>query len=188
MEQREQISRTIARIIRERSEAELLTQSGEIWTELVRQGLVKSEATDEPATFRAILGEAVQENTDLREISAGNGIAYYYSTRSLSETYAGILVSKEEGTLSVIARVVRENSKIYPRPVPLDFFLGPPFGLTHEDIFDCLEKMAELGEYQDIARTITSVGTVFLYSQRHLEPDHAFTLAEWMDVGQVNNP
>ncbi len=188
MEQREQISQTIARIIRERSETAQLTQSEEIWTELVEQGLVTSDATDEPANFKAVLGEVAQENTDLREISAANGIAYYYSTQSLSETYAGILVSKEEGPLSIIARVVRENSEIYPRPVPLDFFSRSPFDLTQEEILDCLEKMREQREYQDIARTTTSVGTVFLYSSRHLEPDYAFTLAEWLDVGQVNNP
>ena len=51
-----------------------------------------------------------------------------------------------------------------------------------------LEKMGAQGEYEDIARTTTSVGTVYLYSRRHLEPDYAFTLAEWLDVGQVNNP
>jgi hypothetical protein len=43
-------------------------------------------------------------------------------------------------------------------------------------------------EYEDIARTTTSIGTVYLYSTRHLEPDYASTLAEWLDVGQANNP
>ena len=188
MEQREQISQAIARIIRERSKTAQLIQSEEIWTELVAQGLVTSDATDEPANFEAFLGEVAQENPDLQEISAGNGIAYYYSTTSLSEAYARILVSKEEGPLSVIAQLVRENSEIYPRPVPLDLFSGSPFGLTKEEILDCLEKMGSLGEYQDIARTTTSVGTVYLYSNRYLEPDYAFTLAEWLDVGQANSP
>ena len=188
MEQREQISQAIARIIRERSETAQLIQSEEIWTELVKQGFVISDTSDDMANFGAILGDVVREKTDLREISAGNGIAYYYSTQSLSETYAGILVSKEAGPLSIIAQVVRENSEIYPRPVPLDFFSRSPFDLTQEEILDCLEKMGAQGEYQDIARTTTSIGTVFLYSSRHLEPDYAFTLAEWLDVGQVNNP
>jgi hypothetical protein len=188
MEQPEPLTQTIARIIRERSETGQLIQFDEISTELVRQCLAKSDAADEPANFEVILENAAQANADLQRISAGNGIAYYYSTLSLSETYAKILVSKEEGPISVIAQVVRENSEIYPRPVPLDFFSGPPFDLTQEEILDCLEKMGEQSEYQDIARTTTSAGTVFLYSLRHLEPDYAFTLAEWLDVGQVNNP
>lgn len=188
MEQREEISRKIAQIIREKSEAGKLTQCQEIWTELVEQGLVEPGVADEKSHFEAILGEVVEENGDLREISAGNGTPYYYSTRSLSETYAAILARKEEGPLHVIAQVVRENSKIYPRPVPMDIFNGPPFDLTQEEILNCLEEMSEQGEYRDIARTTTSIGTIFLYSSRHLEPDYAFTLAEWLDVGQVNNP
>jgi len=43
-------------------------------------------------------------------------------------------------------------------------------------------------EYQDIAQTTTSIGTIFLYSTRHLDPGHASMLAEWFDVGQFNNP
>jgi hypothetical protein len=188
MDGREQISQTVAQTIRERSESAQLTQSEEIWTEVVEQCPLESDAADEPVNFEAILESAVQVNSDLRRISAGNGIAYYYSILSLSEAYAKILVSREEGPLSLIAQVVRENSEIYPRPVPLDFFNGSPFDLTQEEIVECLEKMRQQGEYEDIARTTTSVGTVFLYSRRHLEPDYAFALAEWLDVGQVNNP
>jgi hypothetical protein len=48
--------------------------------------------------------------------------------------------------------------------------------------------MEQQAEYRDIARTITSIGTVFLYSNQYLDPDHASMLAEWLDVGQANNP
>ena len=40
----------------------------------------------------------------------------------------------------------------------------------------------------DIARTATSASGCYLYSTRHLEPDHAAVLAEWLDVGQFDNP
>ena len=43
-------------------------------------------------------------------------------------------------------------------------------------------------EYRDIVSTTTSTSRVFLYSTLHLEPDHASMLAEWLDVGQSNNP
>ncbi len=188
MEQREQIRRAIAETIREQSEAGQLIPLEEIWTELVRAGHVTQDANNETTDFEAILGEVVQENADLQEISTENGTTYYHSTRSLSETYAGILIAKEEGSLRLIAQVVRDNSKIYPRPVPLDMFTKSPFDLTQKEILDCLAKINKQEEYNDIARTTTSVGTVFLYSCRHLEPDYAFTLAEWLDVGQVNNP
>jgi len=188
MEQREQIRQEIAQAIREQSGTGQLIAFEEMWTELVGKGLVNQDSNNEVTDFKAILGEVVQENADLQEISTENGTAYYYSTQSLSETYAGILMSKQEGSLRVIAQVVRDNSKIYPRPVPLDMFTMSPFDLTQEEILDCLARINEQEEYKDIARTTTSVGTVFLYSSRHLEPDYAFTLAEWLDVGQVNNP
>ena len=106
MEQREQISLAIAQIIRERSEARQLVQFEEILdgTGQARSPVNQRLLTDEIYHFEAILGEVVTENEDLKEISGKNGIAYYYSSRSLSETYAGILVRKEEDPLSVIAR------------------------------------------------------------------------------------
>ncbi len=188
MEQQEQLRRAIAQTIREQSETGQLIPFEEIWTGLVRAGLVTQDATNEITDFKGLLGEVIQENADLKQISTENGAAYYYSTRSLSETYAGILIGKEEGSLRLIAKVVRDNSKIYPRPIPLHMFTMSPFDLTQKEILDCLAKINEQEEYKDIARTTTSVGTVFLYSSSHLEPDYAFTLAEWLDVGQVNNP
>ncbi len=113
---------------------------------------------------------------------------YFYSLRSMSDTYAGILAWKAEGPLRLIAEVVRENSRLYPRPVPMMCFMEPPFDLTEDEICECLEALGEGREYQDIVQTITSIGRTFLYSSRHLDPDHAATLAEWIDVGQADNP
>jgi hypothetical protein len=48
--------------------------------------------------------------------------------------------------------------------------------------------MAGAKEYQDIAQTTSSIGTVFLFSRLHLEPDYASMLAEWIDVGQSKSP
>jgi hypothetical protein len=48
--------------------------------------------------------------------------------------------------------------------------------------------MSGTADYSDIEQTTTWTGCVFLYSTRHLEPDHASMLAEWIDVGQLNNP
>jgi len=42
--------------------------------------------------------------------------------------------------------------------------------------------------YRDIASTTTSSSRVLLYSTLHLETDHAEMLAEWLDVGQFENP
>ena len=188
MEQREVICLTVAEIIRRRSETGQLVQFEEIFAELTGQGLLKSEFADQSSHFEAILKQAVEKNEDLNEISGGDGILYYYSALSVSDTYARILIQRGENPLLLMAQIVRENSAIYPRPVPLDIFMGSPFDLTQEEIFECLRKMGQEAEYQDIAQTTTSVGTIFLYSNQHLDPGHASMLAEWLDVGQANNP
>jgi hypothetical protein len=48
--------------------------------------------------------------------------------------------------------------------------------------------MAAEEEYRDILPTTTSASRIFLYSTLHLEPEYASMLAEWLDVGQFNNP
>jgi hypothetical protein len=188
MEQQEAICFAIAKAIRERSKAGQLIQFEEISTELTRQGLLKLEVADERFHFEAFLREAVENNEDLKEISSRDGEPYYYSAQSLSEAYARILIRKEENPLLLMAEIVRENSATYPRPVPLDLFRESPFDLTQEEILECLKKMGDQGEYQDISQTTTSIGTIFLYSNQHLDPGYASMLAEWLDVGQVNNP
>jgi len=188
MGQQETISLAIAKIIRERSETGQLIQFEEILAGLSGQGLLKSEDADHEFQFRDILKQTIEKNEDLREISGRDGIPCYYSAQNLTETYARILLQKEENILSLVVEIIRENSSIYPRPVPLDIFRESPFDLAQEEILDCLKKMAEEKGYQDISQTITSIGTIFLYSTRHLDPDYASSLAEWLDVGQSNNP
>jgi hypothetical protein len=106
----------------------------------------------------------------------------------MTERYANILIQKGGDCLVLMAEMIRENSKIYPRPIPLDVFAKSPFGFAREEIFSHIRKMAEQEEYQDIQQTTTSIGTVFLFSTLYLDLDYATFLAEWIDVGQVNNP
>jgi hypothetical protein len=188
MEYQVEIHANVLKIIRDASETGKLITAEEIRTELKGQGILESESFEQKTDLESLLKQVLQENQDLREISGRNGIAHYHSVQSLSDTYAGILVWKSENPLHLIAEVVRRNSQLYPRPVSVNSFREPPFGLTGEEIVEYLTTMGEQKEYQDIAQTRTSVGTQFLYSTEHLDPDHAFTLAEWLDVGQVDNP
>jgi hypothetical protein len=188
MEQQQKVCADILKIIRDRSKSGQLVRAEEILDELKEQEFLVPEDVEQEAYLESMLEQILKENGDLKTISGRNGIPYYYCVQSLSETYAGILVRKSENPLWLIAEVVRENSKLYPRPIPMDSFREQPFGLTVDEIEECLATMGEQKEYQDIARTITSVGTQFLYSTHYLDPDHAVTLAEWLDVGQINNP
>jgi hypothetical protein len=186
MEQREEIRPAMAAIIRNRSDTGQLLDFEQLLAELVGQGFLSAEMGPQRSHYEEVFRQVIEENEDIREISGTNGIPHYYSAGSLSDTYARILIRKEENSL--IAEIVRENSAVYPRPVSLNVFEDPPFDLTREQILDCLEAMASQEEFQDILQTTTSIGTVFLYSDRYLDSTYASTLAEWLDVGQVSNP
>ena len=106
----------------------------------------------------------------------------------MTGSYALILLHKEEDPLQLIAEIVRQNSRDYPRPVPLDIFSVEPFGMTAHEVSDCIQKLTEDNAHTDILVIETVTSRKFLYSARYLEPAHAALLAEWYDVGQANNP
>jgi hypothetical protein len=175
--------------IREKSKEGRFVLAKEILSELLNRGFLESEKEENRfAEASSILEEALHRNEDLKERRGRDDLSRYYSSAAMSDAYATLLTWKEEDLLLMMAEIIRENSAIYPRPVPLDIFVGSPFDLTREEIFECLRQMGQQTEYQDVAQTTTSIGTIFLYSSRHLDPDHASMLAEWLDVGQANNP
>jgi hypothetical protein len=185
--QEEAVGLAITEFIRRTSEAGQLVTAEDIYSEFLRMGIL-IEKENRLVKFEDFLREMVKQNEELKEIVDGKGLVHYYSVRSMAETYAKILIRRGEDPLLLMAEVVRENSDRYPSPVPLSMFEGSPFGLTPGEISLCLNKMAKEKEYQDIQQTTTSIGTVFLFSTLYLEPDYATFLAEWFDVGQVNNP
>ncbi len=184
----ETAEKSIALMIRKSSEAGELISEGEILHRLAEQRLLNPPAADPAEEIRIILREAVEQYEDLHDLSAGDGSRHYYSSRFMTRAYALILLQKEGDPLHLIASVVRENSALYPRPVPLEIFTQPPFGLSRQEVLTDLDRMAAKEEYRDIIRTTTSASRVFLYSTLHLEPEHASLLAEWLDVGQFENP
>jgi hypothetical protein len=177
----------VARIIRARSEAGELTAREEILKELVAEITPATDAPCGAVPLEAVISAALESHRDLQEL-AHDGRSFYYSALFMSEPYAGILLRKQGDPLSLMAGIVRENSDVYPRPIPLHSFKHAPFELSHEEIESCIERMALRDEFNDIRQTTTSSQNIFLYSTLYLEPDHATMLAEWLDVGQFENP
>ena len=188
-QRREAAILAIGNHIRKESGEGRFVQAPEILSELHRLDLLSREGQEEAeAESRSILEDALKRNEDLREATGKDGLSRYYSTRTMSDAYAGILFLKEEDPLYMMAEIIRENSRVYPRPIRLDAFTQAPFDLPPEGIEACLLRMEGEEGYRDIARTQTSIGTDFLYSTLHLESDYASMLAEWYDVGQSRNP
>ena len=188
VEEGEAAGQAIIAMIRQSSEAGQLISESEMLRRVADQQLLTSPAADPAEEFVNILKRVIEGWQDLHELAARDDSRHYYSSQFMTQAYAMMLLQKQGDPLRLIAEIVRQNSEIYPRPVPLDLFTQPPFGLTHREILNDLERMAAEEEYRDIVPTTTSASRVFLYSTLHLEPGHASMLAEWIDIGQFNNP
>lgn len=186
--EREEIIHAVAGMIRHSSEAGQLTSKSEILRRVIDQHLSTSPAVDRGEEAEWILRETVEKSQDLHELVNHEGSTRYYSSLSMTESYARILNQKQINHLQLIAEIVRQDSAVYPRPVPLDMFTQPPFDLTLQEALNDLQRMATEEQYGDILQTTTSASRVFLYSTLYLDPEYASVLAEWFDVGQFDNP
>ncbi|MCX8023085.1 MAG: hypothetical protein N2745_09975 [Syntrophorhabdaceae bacterium] len=173
--------------IREGSKAGRLYQKDEIYLELMGEDIQEGDDERRKA-FEEALKRAIEEHSDIKEVPGAGGALFYYSEEYMGEPYVRLLLQKQGDPLLLIAETVRDNSASYPRPIPLNMFKNPPFDFSEEEIIECLRQMETKDLFRDIARTVTSAGTVFLYSTSHLTPDYASMLAEWFDVGQFENP
>lgn len=180
----EGVAQAIVSMIRQESEAGRLISGFEIFHRLADQ----SRPPLQEEEFGGHLKNALGAHEDLHEFAVGSGPPYFYSSLFMTGAYAMILLQKRGDPLRLIAQTVRHNSADYARPVPLDLFTQPPFDLTRQEVLNELERMEALEEFRDIALTMTSASGVFLYSTLYLEPGHASMLAEWIDVGQFENP
>ncbi|MCE5282285.1 MAG: hypothetical protein LLG93_09320 [Deltaproteobacteria bacterium] len=173
-----------AAAIRERSAASQLISESEILNLLNAEPFTPLEAGQD---IHGFLTQLVDDHKDLHGLP-GTGFSWYYSSDHMTEAYATLLLHRQDGPLRLIAETVRQNAGTYRRPVPLDLFTRPPFNLTHDQALESLAMMTETEGYGDIARTTTSASGIYLYCKTHLEADHAAMLAEWLDVGQFENP
>ncbi len=183
----EALAETAAAIIRDRSAHGQFTTDEEIRDELEARDLLGSGAESSP-DLPQILAMARERHADLRELPGPEGRRRFFSTESMTEAYANLLLKKEGDPLELMVAIIRENSALYPRPFPLGGFERLPFGLERDEILECPSRMAALPAYQDIAQTCTSAQHVYLYSRHHLDPAYASSLAEWYDVGQSQSP
>jgi hypothetical protein len=175
-------------MIRQCSEEGRLIAEDEILGCAASQGLLTSPPLKQDKELKKILNGILKKNKDLHALAAEDDSRRFYSSQFLTEAYAIILLQKQGNPLQLIAEVVRQNSRAYPRPVPLDIFTRPPFDLEEKEVKKFAKEMAAVKAYCDIVLIKTSTSREFLYSSLHLERAHASMLAEWLDVGQANNP
>jgi len=161
--------------------------------------LVREDSAAARLTRLSVLKEQFPE-MDVEGIIAESGVpdlkkmrgkrdTYFFSDQSMTEAYAAHLFRIEEkDLLRLIAETVRDESQTYPRPTDARVFLGAPFNVAEHDLADTLERLAASPEYNDIRTCTASNGALYLYSSKYLGEAYAESLAEWMEVGQKENP
>ncbi len=145
------------------------------------------EAAAAPGGLARLLEESGA--ADLRRMAGEGGEAYYFSADSMTEAYALHLFRVEErDPVRLVADTVRDESRVYPRPTDLRVFSEPPFSLPEREVSEVLARIAMRPDTADIKTLRASNGAPYLFSDRYLDPAHAASLVEWIEVLQKENP
>lgn len=126
---------------------------------------------------------------DIRLVTSSTGADYLYSETYITRSYAGILIrAAANDPCATIAATVRDESRIYPRPTPVELFREPIFNIEAGELDVHVARVLQREEYQDIKKIVASTGAVYLYSDLYLHPNQALAQVEWTEVGQDENP
>lgn len=140
------------------------------------------ELTDEEIDNKVEILKSDNQFNDIRVLSGEEG-RYIFSDDSMTKKYATMMAKVEEDNIKeLIAQTVREDSKIYPRPTDIKVFKKSPFYLEDDVLNEVIDQMIDEKSYKDIKKVVASNGALYLYSNAHVEEDHAIGLTEWVEV------
>jgi hypothetical protein len=127
---------------------------------------------------------------DIKAVTSPNGETYYHSDRHMSGYYAVVLgrvAAKDH--CATIAAMVRDESRIYPRPTCIEFFTEPVFGIPPSELKSVFDAMLRNPEYGDIKLIVhPETGAVYAYSSKYLDGEGAFKMMHWEEVVKDANP
>ena len=105
---------------------------------------------------------------------------YLYDRTVMTDAYAHwAFLAAEDDNVVTFVDCVREDSRIYPRPLAASSLGNPPFNLAEDAVAQTWDIVRESGAYPDIQQTTASNGDVYYFSTEHLSPAYAASLAEW---------
>lgn len=137
--------------------------------------------------FDSVTAEALEGDYGFAHLISWDNVEYFHYRPLLSGSYARFL-STQGDPAQMLCDAVRESSRVYPRPIVLGAFQEPPYNLTPEVLQELMHTLPSNPETRDIRYTETSIGTIYLYSDKYLEDDYADFLAEHLDVDVVMSP
>jgi hypothetical protein len=139
----------------------------------------------DPARRDALLAElqADERFKDIRTVTGPGGERYYHSDAFVSGSYSQIMMrARTRDACLGIAELV-------PKPTRLTTFEDPVFGIDPARLEASVQETLSRPEYADIKRLVhPETGGVYLYSDRFLDPQQAFLIMDWDEVGAARNP
>lgn len=116
-------------------------------------------------------------------VLTGKHSYYLYSSLYMTEAYAHwAFLANENDQVATFVECVREESRIYPRPIEALSFTNDPFAMTLDEVAKLWEMVRDSGAYPDLDTVTASNGDVYYFSTEYLTPAYAKSLAEWDSV------
>ena len=127
---------------------------------------------------------------DLKTVAACSGELYLYCDIHITEKYAALLArAAVNDACTTIADTVREESRIYPRPTKVSLFNSQVFGIPSGSLQRCIVRMLNGPEFTDIRKLVhPTTEAEYLYSNLHLNEQHAFSVMNWLEGGAEAEP
>ena len=113
---------------------------------------------------------------------------YLYDNTRMTDAYAHwAFLASEHDDIVTFVECIRQESRIYPRPMPATSMENDPFRMSPERVENLWKQIEESSDYPDIKRVQASNGDVYYFSANFLEPSYAQSLAEWDAVERYMN-
>ena len=118
----------------------------------------------------------------------GHHSYYLYSREYMTDNYAHwSYLAHEDNAVVSLVDCAREESRVYPRPMPAESLKNPPFNMNDEQIAATWKIIEESGDFPDMETVSASNDEVYYFSTKHLSRAYAQSLAEWASVERQMN-
>ena len=113
---------------------------------------------------------------------------YLYDSDLMTKNYAHwSFLSAEDNPLATFVDCVREEGRVYPRPLSESDLANEPFRMSASKVEETWGKLVESGDYPDIERCEASNGDVYFFSTLYMTRVLAESLAEYESVERKAN-
>lgn len=168
--------------------AEKIRRDSRVATALTPLGTLYDLLPDiKPVKICSILNEMQTRDVyrDLKTVAACSGELYLYCDLHITEKYAALLVrAAVNDACSIIVDTVREESRVYLRPTRVSLFTSQVFGIPPAALHPCIVRVLNNQECGDIRKLVhPETESVYLYSNLHMNEEHAHSVMRWLEEG-----